>query len=250
VSCLQNPAGSYPLGSPRGVDLSLGPLYPNSAVELAEYECVLNAHGSCIAADQCFLGGGGATSCDPTKEDPLSAASCDGNVETACFADGIPFRHDCAIGGGICRGFGEPCLPAECADAGNSFCSGTVAVKCPEFADCAPQGATCVGPQPGRPFADCLYPSCDAGMTTSFTCNGTVMEACTPRGQSHFDCATQREFKRCVAGGCAPTGTECVTLADDCVDGGVQVCLDGFVRNFNCSAMGFPHCVVDAGCAL
>jgi hypothetical protein len=210
------------------------------------YECALDAGPDCtkVAAclrldpspDTCIDGGAG-----------LASGSCTGSLLHGCTYDSDPFAVDCARYGTVCEGGTQACQFqfTTCPEGVASPCEGPQVVGCTssgqviEVFSCALEGPDSSCAETGDGGAACVGTvpcSADAGAT----CEGTVAVGCSENGwQTHLDCASRPNKKRCVNGACAPTGTECdPSQPSTCQGNSVVYCDDGFSNTADCTPFG------------
>jgi hypothetical protein len=215
------------------------------------YRCLLEAKGDCTKAAACWTLDGGTGAC--TASPGLSSARCTGNLLSGCTLDGQRFRVDCAHYDAVCTGASffssaNVCAIARCTSAlgcrGSSreLCLGDAVL----LADCARDGQVCQAVDGGPP--ECVSErACAPGPESH--CEENVVVFCQPNGfESRTDCARNPTKKRCKAGACVETGTQCVDLRVTCEGTAVSFCADGFTRQVDCVTAGFSGC--DAGACV
>lgn len=212
------------------------------------YRCVLAAQGDCSRVAACWALDGDAGSC--ANRAGLVNGNCEGETLAGCTLDGQRFQVDCVRYSQTCSSlnfFGnfEVCAakqcsgPTRCQENKAELCSGDSVVlwdcekagkKCEERADGG--GATCV-------FKD---KTCDPKLEAR--CEGSVAIACEGLGfEVRVDCAANPTRRRCEAGACVDTGTECSNLKATCEGSAVKFCQDGFLRTMECARLGLGRCV-------
>lgn len=215
------------------------------------YRCLLEAQGDCAKAAACWTLDGGTGDC--TSFPGLSSARCGGNLLSGCTLDGQRFRVDCARYGAVCTAASffssfnvcalGRCGPVlGCRGSSKELCLGDAVL----LVDCARDGQVCQAVDGGEP--QCVSDQrCDAGLESH--CDDSVVVFCQPNGfESRTDCARNPTRRRCQAGRCVETGTQCVDLRVTCEGSAVNFCADGFVRQVDCPQAGFAGC--DAGACV
>lgn len=246
--CTTTPSPSFPWPG----TLETKPLYTTGLDSLLRdvYQCLLDAHGDCAKASACWALDGGPVAC--TQRSGLDNAVCRGASLTGCTLDGQNVAFDCARSGAVCTQLGafgsfSFCALATCP-AGLA-CRGSQAELCSGNAlmlyDCARAGKKCETEADGG-GATCVLGERTCDPRAEPSCEGTVAIGCEGLGfETRTDCALNATHRRCEAGRCVPTGTECFDLQPDCYGSAIQFCQDGFQRRVDCAAAGFVGC--DAG---
>ena len=214
------------------------------------YRCLLDAKGDCGTAASCWTPDGGSGPCTSTPG--LSSARCGGELLSGCTLDGQRFRLNCADYGAVCTGASffsslNVCAVARCGPV--TGCRGSQREVCIGeavlLADCARAGQRCEFFDGG---SQCVSDrACDAGQESQ--CEGSVVVSCEPNGfESRTDCAHNPTRRRCQAGACVETGTQCVDLRVTCEGSSIRFCADGYVQQIDCVSAGFAGC--DAGACV
>ena len=214
------------------------------------YRCLLSASGDCTKAAACWALDGDAGAC--TRRSGLLEGSCQDQTLSGCNLDLQHFEVDCSRYSATCTDlnfFGSSNICASSTCPATSTCRGDVAEVCSGSTlllwDCARSGMKCqVNPDGGS--AGCGYGDKTCAPSSGRRCEGTVVVACEGLGlEARTDCARSATRKRCEAGECVDTGTECRALPSTCESGSVRFCQDGFLRKVDCESSGFGPC--DAG---
>ena len=246
LSSCSTGTGTYLPTSP-GALIGKQPLTTGLEGPLADiYRCMLNAGGDCAKAGNCWARSGSHERCSPGS---LQSGTCTGQVLSGCTADGYPFGVDCASYGGTCHVDSVFFARVGLCDLGpcpttTTQCRGSEAESCVGpgliLGDCAAAGLACTVEQPGG--ARCSSPN--TCTTEPPTCDGTVTVRCASGLPFRTDCAKNPAHKRCQAGVCVETGSECTVSGDRATCDGtlVKYCRDGFRRELDCVALGFPSC--------
>jgi len=214
------------------------------------YRCLLDARGDCSRAAGCWTLDGGSGEC--TSVPGLSSARCGGELLSGCTLDGQRFRVNCADHGAVCTAASffsslNVCAVARCGPT--MGCRGSQREVCVGDAvllsDCARAGQRCEFFDGG---SQCVSDrTCDAGQESH--CESSAVVFCEANGlESRTDCALNPTRRRCSAGACVETGTQCVDLRVTCQGSAVSFCADGFARQVDCGGVGFAGC--DAGACV
>jgi hypothetical protein len=211
------------------------------------YRCLLSARGDCTKAGLCWARSGTGGACSPASS--IHRATCAGQVLSGCSADGLTVRVDCAAWGETCHEVSLSLERFSSCDVGScplaTQCRGSFAEICQGqglwLIDCASAEMSCVVADDGGGAACDTTRTCDPAPTT---CEGTVEVKCTLGKLRRLDCAKSGTRKRCEAGHCVETGTECSGPNDRPACDGTKLsfCQDGFTRSFDCTALGFADC--------
>ncbi len=218
----------------------------------AIYQCLLEAHGDCASAGDCWAVGGNPGRC--TNRWGVDQSSCTDQTLSGCTRDGQRFEVNCARTEAVCtsNAFGvsfNACAIATCPPKSELKCRGTQAELCSGNAvllwDCARAGKKCeVLPDGGG--ATCVTGDRTCDPMAGRRCEGTVAIGCEGLGSEvRVDCAASPTHRRCDLGECINTGKTCAGLEPTCDDSSVQFCQDGDVRKVDCAGAGFRGC--DAG---
>jgi hypothetical protein len=230
------------------------------------YRCAKVAGADCEALGRCLSLDGNGGHCDAPAG--LDTGACQGSVLSGCSADGFRFYADCGNYSTACGEAHLPfatfqgCIWPPCSAELELVCDGTRARACTPngaratISDCALVGLEClVKPQTdgtnevncssATPSSSCQPdPNSPGRYLTDGTCAGTVATTCQSDGSlATADCASFGIRKRCDAGKCVSTGTECDDNGPSTCEGSqVVLCHDGFVKRVDCTALGFGAC--------
>lgn len=211
------------------------------------YRCLLEARGDCAKANACWAIDGEAGSC--TNPGGLTNGRCDGETLSGCTFDRQRFQVNCARYSATCTDlnfFGSVnlCATAKCPET--RTCRGEVAEICSGSAlllwDCRREGRKCEAPTDGG-NASCVAGDTKCSPAGERHCEGTVAVGCEGLGlEVRTDCAQSPTHRRCEAGDCVDTGSECHALMASCEGDAVKFCQDGFLRKVDCKGAGFGGC--------
>lgn len=215
------------------VDVGLGPVYTSL------YRCVLQAGSECNKVAACF---GQTGSCGKDS----FQAYCDGATAYTCdLLDERVYGLQCGVAGLRCApNAGEPFAASCICEAGFApRCHGNYAVACQggqiDATDCLALGGSCVD---GACRVPSDAPSCQS---SSFVprCEGSVAVFCASGQQQRSDCGQRPIERRCQAGACVRTGSECTDEFNRCTSSGdLEACIDGQWKIFGCAQLGLGDC--------
>lgn len=213
----------------------------------AKYQCVILANGDCDEVARCMGTNRMAGRCDGTFK-----ARCDGQNSVSCdLLDKRVFVSDCTSASMTCtlsktQTFDAPCGLGTCLTGYKPRCDEGRALKCVDgvitVEDCKAQNMLC-GVTTSKTNG-CVGNSSSTCVLGKYKdkCEGNKALLCIEGKVHKVDCASRIFNKRCKAGECVPTGTECHGNFDRCAGKNLQYCLDGKWLTFDCDKLGFGDC--------